>query len=40
MVAAQLGHRDLRSTMIYTQPLPEDMDAALDATWTTSKGRK
>jgi integrase len=33
VVAAQLGHADLRSTMIYTQPLPEDVDAALDATW-------
>ena len=33
IVAAQLGHADLRSTMIYTNPLPEDVDAALDATW-------
>ena len=33
VVAAQLGHADLRSTMIYTQPLPEDVDEALDATW-------
>lgn len=33
VVAAQLGHADLRSTMIYTQPLPEDVDDALDATW-------
>ena len=33
VVAAQLGHSDLRSTMIYTAPLPEDVDAALDATW-------
>jgi len=33
VVAAQLGHADLRSTMIYTQPLPEDVDAALNATW-------
>ena len=33
VVAAQLGHADLRSTMIYTQPLPEDVDVALDATW-------
>ena len=33
IVAAQLGHADLRSTMIYTQPLPEDVDKALDATW-------
>ncbi|MBT3220335.1 MAG: tyrosine-type recombinase/integrase [Proteobacteria bacterium] len=33
LVAAQLGHRDLRSTMLYTMPLPEDVDAALDATW-------
>ena len=33
LVAAQLGHRDLRSTMVYTAPLPEDVDAALDATW-------
>jgi integrase/recombinase XerD len=31
LVAAQLGHTDLRSTMIYTAPLPEDVDAALDA---------
>jgi integrase len=31
LVAAQLGHTDLRSTMIYTEPLPEDVDAALDA---------
>jgi len=33
VVAAQLGHQDLRSTMIYTAPLPEDLDAALNATW-------
>lgn len=33
VVAAQLGHQDLRSTMIYTAPLPEDVDAALDSTW-------
>ncbi len=33
LVAAQLGHSDLRSTMIYTAPLPEDVEAALDATW-------
>jgi integrase len=33
VVAAQLGHRDLRSTMVYTAPLPEDVDAALDTTW-------
>lgn len=31
LVASQLGHVDLRSTMIYTEPLPEDVDAALDA---------
>ena len=31
LVAAQLGHTDPRSTMIYTAPLPEDVDAALDA---------
>ena len=33
VVAAYLGHADLRSTMIYTQPLPEDVGDALDATW-------
>jgi len=33
LVAAQLGPADLRSTMVYTQPLPEDVDEALDATW-------
>lgn len=33
VVAAQLGHQDLRSTMVYTAPLPEDVDAALDSTW-------
>ena len=33
VVAAQLGHSDLRSTMIYTAPLPEDVEAALDETW-------
>lgn len=32
LVAAQLGHTDLRSTMIYTAPLPEDVEEALDAT--------
>ena len=31
LVAAQLG--DLRSTMVYTAPMPEDVDAALDAAW-------
>ncbi|MFH1469607.1 MAG: site-specific integrase [Pseudomonadota bacterium] len=31
LVAAQLGHTDLRSTLVYTAPLPEDIDAALDA---------
>ena len=34
LVAAVLGHSDLRSSMVYTAPLPEDVDAALDATWT------
>ena len=33
LVAAQLGHSDLRSTMVYTAPLPEDVDAALDGVW-------
>jgi integrase/recombinase XerD len=33
VVAAQLGHSDLRSTMIYTAPLPEDVDKALDSVW-------
>ena len=33
VVAAVLGHSDLRSTMIYTAPLPEDVEAALDETW-------
>ncbi len=32
LVSAQLGHTDLRSTMIYTAPLPEDVEDALDAT--------
>ncbi len=39
VVAAQLGHRDLRSTMVYTQPLPEELDAALDATWPSSEAK-
>jgi len=30
-------HTDLRSTMIYTAPLPEDVEEALDATWPTSR---
>ena len=33
VLAAQLGYADLRSTMFYTQPLQEDVDEALDATW-------
>ena len=33
LVAAQLGHTDLRSTMVYTAPLPEDVDKALDESW-------
>ncbi len=33
LVAAVLGHSDLRSSMVYTAPLPEDVDAALDSTW-------
>ena len=31
LVAAQLGHSDLRSTLIYTEPLSEDVDEALDS---------
>jgi integrase/recombinase XerC len=31
LVAAQLGHSDLRSTAIYTEPMPEDVDEALDS---------
>ena len=38
LVAAQLGHRDLRSTLIYTAPMPEDVDRALDAAWPKTVG--